>query len=65
MAALELRFDIHDILLDALERHVLLLDAGRNVIRFLPPLVIKKTQLERAIQVLDRLIEAKESGIRS
>ncbi len=64
MAALELRFDIFDILMDAMKQQVLLLDAGRNVIRFLPPLVIEKRQLEKAVQVLDKLVEAKESGIR-
>ncbi len=63
MAALELRFDVHDIIMKALDQQVLLLDAGRNVIRLLPPLVIRDVQLERVVQVLDELVEAKERGI--
>ncbi|MBS7645649.1 MAG: aspartate aminotransferase family protein [Candidatus Bathyarchaeia archaeon] len=64
MAALELRFDVLDVIMGAMERRVLVLDAGRNVVRFLPPLVIRKWQIDRVVQVLDELIEAKEDGIR-
>lgn len=63
MAALELRFDVLDIILGAMERHVLVLDAGRNVIRLLPPLVIKRRQIDRAVQILEELVEVKERGI--
>ncbi len=64
IAALELRFDIFDILLNALKQQVLFLDAGRNVIRFLPPLVITRKQLDQAIRVLETLIKVKEHEIR-
>ncbi|MEM2122315.1 MAG: aspartate aminotransferase family protein [Candidatus Bathyarchaeia archaeon] len=64
MAALELRFDVLDVIMGAMERHILVLDAGRNVVRLLPPLVIRKRQIDRVVQVLDELIEAKEDGIR-
>ncbi|MGC8849024.1 MAG: aspartate aminotransferase family protein [Candidatus Bathyarchaeia archaeon] len=64
MAAIELRFDVLDVIMGAMERGVLVLDAGRNVVRLLPPLVIRKWQIDRATQVLGDLIEAKEDGIR-
>jgi acetylornithine/succinyldiaminopimelate/putrescine aminotransferase len=64
MAALELRFDVYDVIMGAMERRVLVLDAGRNVVRLLPPLVIKKKQIDRVVQVLGELVEAKEDGIR-
>ncbi|MCK5626026.1 aspartate aminotransferase family protein, partial [Candidatus Bathyarchaeota archaeon] len=40
MIGMQLRFDILNILQNSLKRNVLLLDAGRTVLRFLPPLVI-------------------------
>jgi acetylornithine/succinyldiaminopimelate/putrescine aminotransferase len=33
------------------------LDAGRNVLRFLPPLVIEKEQIDRVVEVLDEVME--------
>jgi 4-aminobutyrate aminotransferase-like enzyme len=39
---------------------VLILDAGRNVLRFLPPLVIKKEHIDKAIAVLDKVIGEEE-----
>lgn len=62
MVGVELRFDILNVLLGALEREVLFLDAGRNVMRFLPPLVIEETQLDKVISVLDEVLEEEESA---
>jgi len=53
MLGMELRFDVYNILLGCMDRGVLVLDAGRNVLRFLPPLVIEKKQIDRVIEVLD------------
>lgn len=53
MLGMELRFDVYNILLGCMDRGVLVLDAGRNVLRFLPPLVIEKEQIDRVIEVLD------------
>ena len=60
MLALEMRFDIHDLLLKAIEEQVILLYSGRNTIRFLPPLVIQEEQITRVIEVLDKLIKAEQ-----
>jgi 4-aminobutyrate aminotransferase-like enzyme len=43
-----------------MERGVLILDAGRTVLRFLPPLVIEKEQIDKTISVLDKVIGEEE-----
>lgn len=58
----EMRFEVLDIILRSLERGVLMLDAGRNVLRFLPPLVITRAHIDRAVEILDEVIGEKESG---
>lgn len=60
MIGMQFRFDILNILLGALKRNVILLDAGRTVVRFLPPLVISKEQLDRVVDVLDKVIGEEE-----
>jgi len=62
MVGVQLRFDILNVLLGALDRGVLILDAGRNVLRFLPPLVIEEAQLDRVISVLDEVLGVEESA---
>jgi acetylornithine/LysW-gamma-L-lysine aminotransferase len=61
MLGLELRYDVHRIILRAMDRGVLILDAGRNVVRFLPPLIIKKEQIDKVISVLDEIIGNEEN----
>lgn len=56
MLGLETRIDIYDILMRALEKGVILLYSGRNVIRFLPPLVISMEQLEAVVNALREII---------
>ncbi len=60
MLALEMRFDVHDLLLRGLKERVLLLYSGKNVLRFLPPLVITEEQINNVIGVLDKLISDEE-----
>jgi LysW-gamma-L-lysine/LysW-L-ornithine aminotransferase len=57
MLGVETRFDVHKILTDALGRGVLLLDAGRNIIRFLPPLCIDTGQIDRVVSTLGDCFE--------
>ena len=61
MLGMELRFDVHNVILKALEKGVLVLDAGRTVVRFLPPLVIEKAQIDKAIAVLDTVLGEEEN----
>jgi acetylornithine/LysW-gamma-L-lysine aminotransferase len=60
MLGMELRFDVRNIILKTMDRGVLILEAGRNVLRFLPPLVIEKEQIDKAVAVLDAVIGEEE-----
>jgi acetylornithine/LysW-gamma-L-lysine aminotransferase len=62
MLGMETKFDVLGVILKAMENGVLVLDAGRNVLRFLPPLVISKEQIDKAISVLDRVLEEEENA---
>jgi acetylornithine/LysW-gamma-L-lysine aminotransferase len=62
MLGLELRFDVLNIIMGSLERGVLFLDAGRNVVRMLPPLVINREEIDKAIIVLDEVLEVEEAA---
>ncbi len=60
MLGMELRFDVYGVIKKTLQKGVLLIDAGRTVVRILPPLVINKVQIDRAITVLDEVLEEEE-----
>ncbi len=60
MLGMEFRYDVRSIILKTMEKGVLVLDAGRNVLRFLPPLVIEKEQIDKAVAVLDEVIGEEE-----
>jgi len=62
MLGMELRYDVLNVILKALENGVLVLDAGRTVLRFLPPLVIEKAQIDKALAVLDAALEEEENA---
>jgi acetylornithine/LysW-gamma-L-lysine aminotransferase len=61
MLGVELRYDVRNIILKTMDKGVLILDAGRNVLRFLPPLVIEKEQIDKTISVLDEVIGEEEN----
>jgi acetylornithine/LysW-gamma-L-lysine aminotransferase len=61
MLGMELRFDVHNVILKALDRGILVLDAGRTVVRLLPPLVIEKAQIDKALAVLDTVLGEEEN----
>jgi acetylornithine/LysW-gamma-L-lysine aminotransferase len=61
MLGMELRFDVLNVILKAAEKGVLVLDAGRTVVRLLPPLVISKEQIDRAVTVLDEVLGDEEN----
>jgi acetylornithine/LysW-gamma-L-lysine aminotransferase len=65
MLGMEMKFDVLNTLLKAMDKGVLVLDAGRNVLRFLPPLVINEEQIDKAISVLDSVLEEEENARRS
>ncbi|MDR1992306.1 MAG: aspartate aminotransferase family protein [Nitrososphaerota archaeon] len=61
MLGMELRYEVYGILLKALKRGVLLVDAGRTVVRLLPPLIITKPQIDYVITILDAVLEEEEN----
>jgi [amino-group carrier protein]-gamma-(L-lysyl/L-ornithyl)-L-glutamate aminotransferase len=60
MLALESRFDVRDILMDGIKNGLLMLYSGRTVIRLLPPLVMEKEQVSRAIEIMDEILSVEE-----
>ena len=60
MLGMELRFDVQDILLKAVSQGVILLYAGKTVLRFLPPLVIEESQIDTVIKVLENILPEEE-----
>jgi len=66
MIGVESRFDVFNILQRLMARGVIALDAGRNIIRFLPPLVISKEQLDTVAESMDKcLAEERNDRLRS
>jgi LysW-gamma-L-lysine/LysW-L-ornithine aminotransferase len=60
MLAVEIRFDVKDILLDGIRNGLLMLYSGRNIIRLLPPLVIDEKTVARALEMMDQLFTNEE-----
>jgi acetylornithine/LysW-gamma-L-lysine aminotransferase len=56
MLAIELRKDVYDIIQKAMDNGLLILSAGRTVLRFLPPLIVTKKEIDQAINILDSII---------
>jgi LysW-gamma-L-lysine/LysW-L-ornithine aminotransferase len=62
MLGIELKFEVQNVIAQAIEQGVLFLNAGRTVVRFLPPLVITKALIDKAIAVLDAVLEKEENA---
>lgn len=60
MLGMELRYDVYGVIQKALNKGVLVIDAGRTVVRLLPPLVITKPQIDRAVTGLDEALGEEE-----
>lgn len=60
MIGVEFRFDVLNILRGLIRKSILALDAGRNIVRFLPPLVISEEQLDMVIESFDQIISEEE-----
>jgi LysW-gamma-L-lysine/LysW-L-ornithine aminotransferase len=60
MLGVEMRFDVHSILQTALKQRVLLLDAGRNVVRFLPPLSMQESHVDVVVSCLKNILVEEE-----
>ena len=60
MIGIELKFEVKDILMEGIEKGILLLYSGRNILRLLPPLVISQEDIIKVLETLDSLFTAEE-----
>ena len=60
MIGIELKYEVRDILMDGIEKNLLLLYSGRNILRLLPPLVITELDVIRSLEILDELFTNEE-----
>ncbi|HEY9685899.1 MAG TPA: acetylornithine transaminase [Coleofasciculaceae cyanobacterium] len=56
MQGIELNQPVADIVKECLENGLLLVGAGANVIRFVPPLTVGKVEIDEALQILSNLL---------
>ena len=61
MIGVELKFEVKDILMEGIKNGLLLLYSGRNILRFLPPLVISEEDVVKTLQILDNLLTNEEN----
>ena len=59
MLAAQLDIESGDIVNDCLQRGLLIISAGSKTLRFVPPLIITTQDVDRAIGVLDEVMEGK------
>lgn len=57
MQGIELDIDTKLVIKKAIENGLLLVGAGEKVIRFVPPLIITRQEIDRAIDILDKVLE--------
>ncbi len=56
MIGMELTFEAKDVLSSCLQKGLLLIGAGKNIIRFTPPLIISKDNVDEMILILDGVL---------
>ena len=61
MIGIELKFEVKNILMEGIEKNLLLLYSGRNILRLLPPLVISEEDVTKSLDILDELLTNEES----
>ncbi|MCM1542074.1 MAG: aminotransferase class III-fold pyridoxal phosphate-dependent enzyme, partial [Blautia sp.] len=49
---------VRDIIAAAMDNGLILINAGVNIIRFVPPLIITKENVDEMISILDRILAA-------
>lgn len=57
MQGLEFNCEVKDILSKALEKRLVLISAGSNIIRFLPPLIISRDDVDEMITILKEIFD--------
>ena len=57
MLGIELNCSVKNIVKECMEKSLLLLGAGENVIRFVPPLIIGKKEIDKGISILNEVLQ--------
>lgn len=57
MQGLELSIPVGNIIADAMDMGLILISAGPNVIRFLPPLILEKEHIDQMITILEKCLD--------
>jgi acetylornithine/LysW-gamma-L-lysine aminotransferase len=60
MIGVELKFEVKDVLMSLIEKGVLMLYSGRNILRILPPLVINEQDITKVLQIMDVVLREEE-----
>ncbi|MCV0409318.1 acetylornithine/succinylornithine family transaminase [Nitrosopumilus sp.] len=60
MIGIELKFEVKDILMGLIDKGVLMLYSGRNILRVLPPLVISEDDITKVLHALDSVLTEEE-----
>ena len=60
MIGVELKFEVKDVLMNLIDKGVLMLYSGRNILRILPPLVITENDITKVLQTLDTVLSEEE-----
>jgi acetylornithine/LysW-gamma-L-lysine aminotransferase len=60
MIGVELKFEVKDVLMNLIEKGVLMLYSGRNILRILPPLVITEEDITKVLQTMDIVLKEEE-----
>lgn len=59
MLAMTLDMDAADIVGKCLEKGLLINSTGRNIVRFVPPLIVQERDIDQAVGLLDKVLEGK------
>ena len=58
MLAMEMRFDVKNLLLDGIRHGLLMLYSGKNILRLLPPLSMDRGTISATLEIMDNLLLA-------
>ncbi|HKI08592.1 MAG TPA: aspartate aminotransferase family protein [Nitrososphaeraceae archaeon] len=58
MLAMEMRFDVKNLLLDGIRNGLLMLYSGKNILRLLPPLLMDRGTISATLEIMDNLLLA-------
>ncbi|MGQ9759605.1 MAG: aspartate aminotransferase family protein [Candidatus Methanomethylicaceae archaeon] len=63
MLGIDMRFEVMNVILRSLEGGVIALEAGKTVLRLLPPLVIRKEEVDKVLSVVENSIKEEEKRV--